>query len=63
MVTGVCQCDMEYPERAPNGHSWNYLNIVLDKTLKYKVNIHESVLYVSKYPRLYIHESIHKIDD
>ena len=39
MVTGVCQCDMEYPERAPNGHSWNYLNIVLDKTLKYKVKM------------------------
>ena len=60
-MTGVCQCDTEYPGRAPNGHSWNYLNnIVLDKTLKYKVNTHESILYVGKYPRLYIHESIHK---
>ena len=60
-VTGVCQCDTEYPGRAPNGHSWNYLNhIVLDKTLKYKVNTHESILYVGKYPRLYIHEYIHK---
>ena len=61
MVTGVCQCDMEYPEIALNCHSWNYLNnTVLDETLKYKVNIHESILYVSKYPRVCIHESIHK---